>query len=107
MVRVYQLRDDKNFQKPVYQQLAGDGDDALKDDLLASRNVVVKPGTAASLDMPMEKDAKFVAVVGLFRNPDMAKDQWRLVLTREDLDPDKPRTIELGNNALTLLAEKK
>ena len=107
MVRVYQLRDDKNFQKTVYQQLAGDGDDALKDDLLASRNVVVKPGSSASLDMPMEKDAKFVAVVGLFRNPDLAKGQWRLVLTREDLDPDKPRTVELGNNTLTLLAEKK
>lgn len=102
LVRVYQLRDDKNFQKTVYQQLAEDGDDALKDDLLASRNVVVKPGTAASLDMPMEKDAKFVAVVGLFRNPDMAKGQWRLVLSREELDPDKARVIELGNNSLAL-----
>jgi type VI secretion system protein VasD len=102
LVRVYQLRDDKNFQKTVYQQLAEDGDDVLKDDLLASQNVVVKPGKAASLDMPMEKDAKFVAVVGLFRNPDMAKGQWRLALSREELDPDKARIIELGNNSLTL-----
>lgn len=106
LVRVYQLRDDKLFQKTVYQQLAGDGDDALKDDLLSSRNVVIKPGTAASLDMPMEKDAKFVAVVGLFRNPDLTKDQWRLVLSREELDPDKARTIELGNNNLTLIPVK-
>ncbi|RBQ35362.1 type VI secretion system lipoprotein TssJ [Rahnella aquatilis] len=102
LVRVYQLRDDKNFQKTVYQQLAGEGDDALKDDLLASRNVVIKPGTAMSLDMPMEKDAKFVAVVGLFRHPDMDKNQWRLVIKREELDPDKARVIELGNNSLTL-----
>jgi type VI secretion system protein VasD len=107
LVRVYQLRDDKNFQKTVYQQLAAEGDDALKDDLLASRNVVVKPGTAASLDMPMEKDAKFVAVVGLFRHPDMEKDHWRLLLTRDDLDPDKARIIELGNNNLTLQAVEK
>jgi type VI secretion system protein VasD len=107
LVRVYQLRDDTLLQKTVYQQLVGDGEGALKDDLLASRSVVVKPGTAASLDMPMEKEAKFVAVVGLFRHPDMDKNHWRLLLTREDLDPEKPRTIELSNNGLTLRAEKK
>ncbi|MGQ6547504.1 type VI secretion system lipoprotein TssJ [Serratia sp. JSRIV001] len=107
LVRVYQLRDDKTFQKTVYQQLVDGGDDALKADLLASRDVVVKPGNAVSLDMPMEKDAQFVAIVGLFRDPDMSKDQWRRVLTRDDLDPDKPRTVEVGNNTLTLLAEKK
>ena len=107
LVRVYQLRDDKNVQKLVYQQLAGDGELALKDDLLASRNLVVKPGTAVSLDMPMEKAAKFVAVVGLFRNPDMQRDHWRLILRRDDLDPDKARIIELNNNSLTLWAEKK
>jgi type VI secretion system protein VasD len=107
LVRVYQLRDDKLLQKTVYQQLAGDGEGALKDDLLASRSVVVKPGTSASLDMPLEKEAKFVAVVGLFRHPDMDKNHWRLLLTREDLDPEKPRTIELSNNGLTLRAEKK
>lgn len=107
LVRVYQLRDDKLFLKTVYQQLAGDGDEVLKADLLASRSVVVKPGAAATLDMPLEKEAKFVAVVGLFRHPDMEKDHWRLLLTRDDLDPDKPRTVELGNNGLTLLPEKK
>jgi len=106
MVRVYQLRDDKTFLKTVYQQLANDGEGALKDDLLASRSVVVKPGNAATLDMPMEKDAKFVAVVALFRHPDMAKDHWRVLLTRNDLDPDDPRTLDLGDNSLTLRAEK-
>jgi len=86
--------------------LANDGEGALKDDLLASRSVVVKPGNAATLDMPMEKDAKFVAIVALFRHPDMAKDHWRVLLTRNDLDPDDPRTLDLGDNSLTLRAEK-
>lgn len=107
MVRVYQLRDDKTFQKTVYQQLAEDGEDALKEELLATRSLVVKPGTSVSLDMPMEKDAKFVAIVGLFRHPDMNKDHWRLLINREELDPDSPRVIELGNNNLTLREEKK
>lgn len=102
VVRVYQLKDRKTFDKTVYQQLLKDGEAALKDDLLASRDVVVKPGGDASLDMPMEVDAKFVAVVGLFRHPDMEKSTWKLVMDREDLDPDKPRILEAGNNHLTL-----
>jgi type VI secretion system protein VasD len=107
MVRVYQLRDDKTFTKTVYPQLAEEDQEALKDDLLVSRSLVVKPGSSVSLDMPMEKEAKVVAIVGLFRHPDMNKDHWRLLINREELDPDSPRTIELGNNHLTLRAEKK
>lgn len=106
VVRVYQLKDRKTFDKTVYQQLLKEGDSALNDDLLASRDVVIKPGGDASLDMPMEADAQFVAVTGLFRHPDSEQNSWRLVLSREELDPDKPRIIEAGNNHLTLLALK-
>ncbi|WP_278399177.1 type VI secretion system lipoprotein TssJ [Hafnia paralvei] len=102
MVRVYQLRDSKAFDQLDYQSLLVDGDASLKADLLSSREVVVKPGTGALLNMPMEKEAKFVAVVGLFRMPDTQKNSWRLVIDREDLLPDDPRVIELGNNALSL-----
>ncbi len=107
MVRVWQLRDRKGFDDAVYQQLVNDGETQLGDALLASRSLVVKPGMAASLTMPMEADAEFVAVVALFRDPDTDKERWRLVLTREDLDPDKARTIEVGERELVLVAEKK
>jgi type VI secretion system protein VasD len=64
--------------------------------------IVVKPGEGAQLDVPLNKDAQFVSVVALFRTPDMQKNTWRLTLTRDDLDPDRARVIELGNNQLTL-----
>ncbi len=102
VVRVYQLKDRKAFDKTVYQQLLKDGDTILKADLLATRDVVVKPGGDANLDMPMEEDAQFVAVVGLFRHPDMVNNTWKQVIGREDLDPDKPRVLEAGNNHLIL-----
>lgn len=102
VVRIYQLKDRKTFDKTVYQQLLKDGDTLLKADLLAARDVVIKPGGDASLDMPMEADAKFVAVAGLFRYPDMGNNTWKLVMEREELDPDKPRILEAGNNHLTL-----
>ncbi|MEN4561397.1 type VI secretion system lipoprotein TssJ [Pantoea agglomerans] len=102
VVRVYQLKDRKTFDKMVYQQLLKDGETILKADLLATRDVVVKPGGDANLSMPMEEEAKYVAVVGLFRHPDMVNNTWKLVTEHEDLDPDKPRILEAGNNHLTL-----
>ncbi|UKY37657.1 type VI secretion system lipoprotein TssJ [Pantoea dispersa] len=102
VIRVWQLKDRKAFDKTVYQQLLRDGDTILKADLLATRDVVVKPGGDANLDMPMEEDAQFVAVAGLFRHPDRVNNTWKLVIGREDLDPDKPRILEAGNNHLTL-----
>lgn len=106
VVRVYQLKERKTFDKTVYQQLLKDGETVLQADLLASRDVVLKPGGDANLDMPMETDAQFVAVVGLFRHPDMVNNTWKQVIGREDLDPDKPRILEAGNNHLTLLPLK-
>ncbi|KJQ34172.1 type VI secretion system lipoprotein TssJ [Enterobacter bugandensis] len=102
VVRVYQLKDRKIFDKTVYMQLLQDDSSILKDDMLASRDVVVKPGGDASLDMPMEEAAQFVAVVGLFRHPDEVNSTWKQVIKRSDLDTDKPRTLEAGENHLTL-----
>lgn len=102
MVRIYQLKDRKSFDKTVYQQLLTQGDDAPGADLLASRSVVVKPGEDVSLDMPLDDKAQFVAVVALFRAPEMAKNSWKRVLSRDELDPDRPRVIEAEQNRLIL-----
>jgi len=85
IVRVYQLKDRKTFDKTVYQQLLQEGDAILKEDLLASRDVVLKPGSDISLDMPMESDAQFVAIAALFRHPDTVTDSWKYVLARDEL----------------------
>jgi len=102
VIRVYQLKDRKTFDKTVYQQLLNEGDILLKEDLLASRDVVVKPGGAVTLDMPMEDDAQFVAIVGLFRQPDLSDNSWKQVIRRNDLNADKPRILEAGSHSLTL-----
>lgn len=106
VVRIYQLRDPKTFDKTVYQQLLKEGETVLAADLLSTRDVVIKPGGDVQLDMPMEEATKYVAVVGLFRHPDQVKNRWKLTIEREALDPDKARVIEAGNNALSLIAVK-
>ncbi|WP_449555031.1 type VI secretion system lipoprotein TssJ [Lelliottia amnigena] len=106
VIRIYQLKDRKAFDKTIYQQLLMEGDTILKADLLASRDVVVKPGSDANLTMPMEVEAQYVAVAGLFRYPDQVNNTWKLVIEREDLEPDKPSILEAGNNFLTLRLHK-
>lgn len=106
MVRVYQLKDRKSVDAADYQTLLRNADIVLKEDVVASKELLVMPGGSMSLNMPMDENAKFVAVVGLFNRPDLKDNRWRLVLTRDDLDPDKPRTLELGDGWLSLVPLK-
>ncbi|MEY8713456.1 type VI secretion system lipoprotein TssJ [Mangrovibacter phragmitis] len=106
VVRVYQLKDSQAFEKIVYEQLLRDGENSLKEDLLATRDVVVKPGGDAMLDMPLEAGAKFVGVAGLFREPDHKNNHWKLIIQRESLSVNSARIIELGANSLRLLPAK-
>jgi type VI secretion system protein VasD len=102
LVRVYQLSDRKALDKATYDSLLSQDDRVLSADLLEKRAVVVKPDEGAQLSMPLDEQAEFVAVVALLRHPDGLSNTWRLTLTRDDLHPDRPRTIELADNRLTL-----
>jgi type VI secretion system protein VasD len=102
LVRVYQLRDDKAVALATYEGLLDDDERLLASTLLDKRSLVVKPEEGAQLNVPMHKDAQFVTLVALFRDPDSRQNTWRLTLTRDDLEPDRARVIELGDNRLTL-----
>ncbi|MNY62224.1 Type VI secretion lipoprotein [compost metagenome] len=101
-MRVYQLRDSKALEKASYDSLLSNGASVLSADLVDERAMVVKPGEGVQLTIPMDKDAKVVAVLALFREPDTQLNTWRLTLTRDDLEVDRARVIELGDNRLTL-----
>ncbi|KAA5935951.1 type VI secretion system lipoprotein TssJ [Pantoea sp. Bo_2] len=106
MVQVYQLKDRQKVDAAEYQKLLRDADSTLKEDIVASKSLLVMPKGSVTLNMPMNEDAKFVAVVGLFNRPDIKNNTWKLVLSRDDLDPDKPRAIQLNSTGLTLVPVK-
>lgn len=103
LVRVYQLKDRKALDKSDYQSLLSNSSNVLGKDLLDEHWLVVKPGAGAQLNAALANETKFVAVVALFRSPDRQQGNWRLALARDELDPDYPRVIELGGNALNLV----
>ena len=78
-MRVWQLRDRKAVDAADYQTLLRNADTILKDDVLASKSLLVMPKGSVTLNMPMDEDAQFVAVVGLFNRPDQKDNRWRLV----------------------------
>lgn len=106
VVRIYQLKDRKSFDSTDYPSLFKADSQAIKADLVAEKDIRLQPGGAVQVDMPMEESAQYVAMAGMFMSPDQANDTWRVVLSREDLDPDKARVIEAGNNRLTLVPLK-
>jgi len=106
VVRIYQLKDRKSFDSTDYPSLFKADSQALKTDLVAEKDIRLQPGGAVAVDMPMEESAKFVAVAGMFMSPDQVNNTWRVVLSRDDLEPDKARVIEAGNNRLTLKGVK-
>lgn len=106
VVRVYQLRDRKAFDATDYPSLFAHDSQAIKADLLAEKDIRLQPGGAVMVNMPMEEDAQYVAVAGMFMSPDQVNNSWRVVLSRDDLDPDKARVIEAGNNHLMLIPLK-
>ena len=103
VVRIYQLKDRKAFDSANYQSLFAQDSTVVKADLLAQRDVRVRPGESVTVDIPFENEGQYVAVAGMFISPDQSEDSWRVVLRREDLDPDKARVIELNSQALVLL----
>lgn len=103
MVHIWQLKTRENFDKANYDTLFMQEEKALEADMLAEHTVWVKPEGAVSLNVPLDKDTQFIAIVGQFYQPDEKSGSWRLVLKRDDLEADKPRTIELMRSDLRLL----
>ncbi|WP_152223646.1 type VI secretion system lipoprotein TssJ [Pseudomonas sp. SCB32] len=104
LVRIYQLKDDKALDKADYPSLLSNSSSVLAEDLLDEHWLVLKPGEGAQLNAALANETKFVAVVALFRAPDRQEGNWRLILARDELDPDYPRVIELGDNRLNLVS---
>ena len=79
VVRFYQLKDSKTFAQLEYAQLQNNDLELLKTDLVATKGVVLRPGAAASISEPMDKDAEYVGVVAFFRAPS-SEGVWKLLI---------------------------
>lgn len=100
VIRIYQLKDSKAFDSADYLSLFASDTQSIAADIVAQRDIRLPPGGTVMVDMPMEKSAQYVAVAGMFMSPDQINNSWRIVLPRDELDPDKAYVIEVGDNQL-------
>ncbi|ALS63579.1 type VI secretion system-associated lipoprotein [Pandoraea norimbergensis] len=93
-VRVYQLKDRKQFDATSYSDLLIQDRTVLAGEVQASVAGVLNPAAALSLAQPMETDVNYVAVVAFFRKPDR-QGTWKFVIPAKQLDADAPLKLEL------------
>ncbi|MDR6204734.1 type VI secretion system protein VasD [Paraburkholderia graminis] len=102
VVRFYQLKDARTFEQLNYSELQSNDLNLLKADLLATKDVVQRPGASASLAEPMNPDAQVVGVVAFFREP--AQDRlWKLAIQKKQWKKTDPVKIEASGNELVLM----
>ncbi|AXL50412.1 type VI secretion protein [Paraburkholderia caffeinilytica] len=102
VVRIYQLKTPQTFQQLGYTQLQTNDVDALKADLLATTDVVLRPDASASISEPMNSEAEYVGVVAFFRNA--GKDStWKLVVPKKLWKKTDPVKIEVRGSTLQLV----
>lgn len=102
VVRFYQLKDPKIFAELNYVQLQSDDLNLLKADLLATKDVVLRPGASTSLAEPMNADAQIVGVVAFFREPTQDR-TWKLAIPKAQWKKTDPVKIEVNGNTLVLV----
>lgn len=107
VIRIYQLKDDKTFNSVPYQDLVNQDSDALKESLIESKELILKPNTSISVDIPFDKKAEVVGIAALYKDPNLKENSWRMVLTRSDLNITKPRQIIASQYTIKLVDESK
>lgn len=102
VVRFYQLRDVTTFAELTYVQFQRSDQKLLKDDLLTTKDVVLRPGASTSMTESMNEAAQVVGVIAFFREPTRDK-TWKLAIPGERWKETDPVRIEADGNELKLV----
>lgn len=98
VVRVYQLKDRKEFSKLSFEALSSGRSDEelLGSDLIERSEVVVVPGAQSFAAAALTPETKYVGVVGLFRQPDL--NHWRYLIKADSIRSNSVGiSVSLGN----------
>jgi type VI secretion system protein VasD len=102
MVHIWQLKSRARFDKADYDTLLTQEESTLNGMSWQSTRSGLNPKAQFHWMFRWTKRRSLLPS-GQFYQPDEKHNTWRLILTRDDLDADKPRTIELLRSQLTLL----
>jgi type VI secretion system protein VasD len=102
VLRFYQLRDVTTFAELTYVQFQRGDQKLLKDDLLATKDVVLRPGVSTSMTEAMNEATQVVGVIAFFREPTQSK-TWKLAIPGDRWKGADPVRIEADGNEIRLV----
>jgi type VI secretion system protein VasD len=102
VIRIYQLTSSQAFIALSDAQWLANDQPALKADLLAESDVVVRPGASASLNTAMHEQTRYVAIVALVPHDKPV----RLLIPKKQWTRTDPVNVELADKVLRLAASK-
>lgn len=99
VVRLFELKALGGFQNGDFFSLYERGKEVLGGDLLASEEMVLRPGEKKRFERPLQADTRFVAAVAAFRDLDRA--MWRATVA---IPPNQtvPITIKLKTREISI-----
>jgi type VI secretion system protein VasD len=99
VVRLFELKNLDAFGSADFFALSERGKETLGAELLATDEIVLRPGEQRRLERPLHDDTRFVAVVAAFRDLDRAR--WRASVPVRPPGP-MPVTIHLGRRDISI-----
>lgn len=106
IVRIYQLKNADSFNQSDYTTLFANDSEILKNELVAQKDLRIRPAESIAVNMPMAENAEFVAIAAMFHTPNLTTNDWRIVIPKQRLLPDAPRQLVLSEHSMTLTPVK-
>lgn len=100
VLRIYQLKDSKTFEKAGYAKLLSDDQTLLKTDLVDSMQTMLVPGATVKVSVPMKDDAQVVGIAGFFLDPGGA--EWQLSIPKSQWKKTDPVKLVVTGNKVEL-----
>ena len=105
LVRIYQLKDKQKFESALYRDLLNQDKTTLGDDLLETKEVIIRPGEAIAIDSEIHKNMDYVGVVVFFNRADNEQD-WKMLIPKKELPSQKSFPIELVERKFSKMNRK-
>jgi type VI secretion system protein VasD len=100
VVRVYQLRNDGEFNGAEFFSVYEKEKETLGASLVSREEYVLAPGESRKLELPLNAETRFIAVVAAFR--DIRTARWRAI----SRPPEKKLTDLLRKGGITVRLDK-
>ena len=102
VVRIYQLKDGQNFEAAAYLDLLNQDKSLLAENMLESKQVVIRPGESVNINEKFHPEAEYVGIVAFFNRIEDGQ-SWKLLIPKKSLSNKKAFPIELMDKTIQQL----